>query len=148
MLLGDETGASKDCKTFSFCLFRSSPAVTNLRQRLKEHCQKTNGRDGYLRRVLGATLRDKVHRSEISIARDVKSLLRIERSQLHWFAHVSRMPQERWVGHVLLDTPWKAAQRSSRTRWPDYISDHNWSHLGVDTGKLRWLLIVRHIKSS
>ena len=37
---------------------------------------------GYLRRVLGVTLRDKEHRSEIRKARDVKALIRIERSQL------------------------------------------------------------------
>jgi len=37
---------------------------------------------GYLRRVFGVTLRDKEHRSEIRKARDVKALLRIERSQL------------------------------------------------------------------
>jgi len=37
---------------------------------------------GYLQRVLGVTLRDKEHRSEISKARDIKPLLRIERFQL------------------------------------------------------------------
>ena len=37
---------------------------------------------GCLRRVLGVALRDKEHRSEIRKAREVKPLLRIERSQL------------------------------------------------------------------
>jgi len=37
---------------------------------------------GNLRRVLGVTLRNKKHRSEIGKTRDVKPLLRIERSQL------------------------------------------------------------------
>jgi len=37
----------------------------------------------YMRRVLGMTLRDKVHRFKIRKARDVKSLLRSERSQLY-----------------------------------------------------------------
>jgi len=37
---------------------------------------------GYLRRVFGVTLRDKVHRSEIHTAQDVKPLLPIERSQV------------------------------------------------------------------
>jgi len=50
---------------------------------------------GYLRRVQGVTLCDKEHRSEIRKARDVKLLLRIERSQLCYFGHVSRMTQER-----------------------------------------------------
>ena len=37
---------------------------------------------GYLRRVLGVTLCDKEHRSEIRKALDVKSLLQIEKTQL------------------------------------------------------------------
>jgi len=37
---------------------------------------------GCLRRVLGATLRKKEHRSETCKAQDAKPLLRIERSQL------------------------------------------------------------------
>jgi len=37
---------------------------------------------GYLQRVHGVTLRDKEHRSEICEARNIKPLLRIERSQL------------------------------------------------------------------
>ena len=37
---------------------------------------------GYLRRVLGVTLRDKEHRAETREAQDTKPLLRIERSQL------------------------------------------------------------------
>jgi len=100
---------------------------------------------GYLRRVLGATLRDTDHRCEIRKARNVKSLLRIERSQLHWFDHVSRMPQERWVGHVLLDT--LTGKRPRGPGGPSLVSDHPWFRLGVDTGKLTLLLIVRHITS-
>jgi len=38
---------------------------------------------GYLRRVLGVTLREKKHRPEIRKAQDVKLLLRIERSHLY-----------------------------------------------------------------
>jgi len=38
---------------------------------------------GDLQRVLGVTLRDKDHRSEIREVRDVKPLRRIERSQLY-----------------------------------------------------------------
>jgi len=37
---------------------------------------------GYLRRVHGVILRDKEHRSEIRETRNVKPLLRIEKSQL------------------------------------------------------------------
>jgi len=49
---------------------------------------------GYLRRVLFVTLCDKEHRSEIG-ARDTKPLLRIEKSQLCKFGHVSRISRER-----------------------------------------------------
>jgi len=50
--------------------------VTTKRILLKEQTAER----GYLRRVLGVTLRDKDHRSEIRKARDVEPLLRIERS--------------------------------------------------------------------
>jgi len=61
---------------------------------------------GYLRRILGVTLLDKQRRSEIRKARAVKpALFRIERSQLRWFGHVPRIPQERLARQVLLATP-------------------------------------------
>ena len=51
-------------------------------------------------------------------------LLRIEQSQLRWFGHVSRMPQERLPKHALLA---KANGRRPvgrpRTRWTNYIED-------------------------
>jgi len=50
---------------------------------------------GYLRRVLSVTLRGKHHRSETRKVQENKPLLRIERSQLCLFGHVSRMSQER-----------------------------------------------------
>ena len=54
----------------------------------------TNGKDGILPRVHGVTLHDKVRRCEIHKTLDVEPLhLRIERSQLRWFGHVSRMTQ-------------------------------------------------------
>jgi len=39
---------------------------------------------GYLQRVLSVTLRDKVHRFKIRKARDVKSLLGFEISQVYY----------------------------------------------------------------
>ena len=44
---------------------------------------------GFLQRIEGVTLFNKMRSSETPL------LLRIERSQLRWFGHVSRMPQER-----------------------------------------------------
>jgi len=72
---------------------------------------------GYLRRVLGATLRDKEHMSDIGKARYVKPLLRMERSQLCWFGHVSRMSRERMAKYVLrtaVHTYGKVTQRPSK----------------------------------
>jgi len=56
----------------------------------------------FLRRVHGVALRDKVRSCEIREAPDVESFHRIERSQLRWFGHVTRMSQERWAKHILL----------------------------------------------
>ena len=50
----------------------------------------------FLRRIEGVTLFNKVRNSEIRKSLNIEPLLlRIERSQLRWFGHVSRMPQER-----------------------------------------------------
>jgi len=51
---------------------------------------------GYLRRFLGVTLRDKEDRSEIRTARDVKPLLRIERTQLVSSAAYSKCFRKEW----------------------------------------------------
>ena len=50
----------------------------------------------FLRRVEGVTLFNKVRSSEIQKSPNIEPLLlRIEKSQLRWFGHVSRMPQKR-----------------------------------------------------
>ena len=60
----------------------------------------------FLRRIKGVTLLDKVPNSKIQESLNVESLLlRIERSQLRWFGHVSRMPQERLPQQALLAKP-------------------------------------------
>ena len=82
------------------------------------------------------TLRDKKHKFEILKARYVKPLLRIERSHLPWFGHVSRTSQERLTRQVLLAIPAGKQSRDSRTRWRDYNSDLGWSRRGVDRGEL------------
>ena len=57
----------------------------------------------FLRRIKGVTLFNKMHRSEIQKSLNIEPLLfRIERSQLRWFGHVSRMPQERLPKQALL----------------------------------------------
>ena len=49
----------------------------------------------FLRRIEGVTLINKVGSSEIQKSLNIEPLLlRIERSQLRWFGHVSRIPHE------------------------------------------------------
>jgi len=60
---------------------------------------------GFLRRVHCVTLRDKVRSCEVRKALNVEPLLRIERSQLRWCGHVTRMSQERLAKQALLTTP-------------------------------------------
>ena len=57
----------------------------------------------FLRRIEEVTLFNKVRSSEIQKSLNIEPLLlRIERSQLKWFGHVSRMPQERLPKQALL----------------------------------------------
>ena len=90
----------------------------------------------FLRRIEGVTLFNKVRSSEIRKSLNIEPLLlRIERSQLRWFGHVSRMPQERLPKQALLE---KANGRRPvgrpRTRWTDYIEDHGFSPKRNDGG--------------
>jgi len=50
---------------------------------------------GLLRGVNGRTLSDKVRNCKIRTARNVEPLLRIEKSQWHWFGDVFRRSPER-----------------------------------------------------
>jgi len=100
---------------------------------------------GYLQRVFGMTLCDKVHRSEIRKARNVEPLIRINRSQLRWFGHVFRMSQNRLAKQVLLTTSTrKRPLGHPSTIWRDYIFDLARSRFGVHpVDNLILLLIVR-----
>ena len=63
-------------------------------ERMRSQVQASEMR--FLRKIEGVTLFDKMHSSEIRKSLNIEPLLlRIERSQLRWFGHVSRMPQER-----------------------------------------------------
>ena len=79
----------------------------------------------FLRRIKGVTLFNEVRSSEIRKSLNIEPLLfRIERFQLRWFGHVSRMPRERLPKQALLP---KANGRRPvgrpRTRWTNYIED-------------------------
>ena len=92
-------------------------------ERMRSQVQASEMR--FLRKIEGVTLFNKVRSSEIRKSLNIEPLLlRIERSQLRWFGHESRMPQEKLPKQALLA---KANERRpvgrSRTRWTNYIED-------------------------
>jgi len=95
----------------------------------------------YLRRVKGVTLCDKVRSCDIHKTLNVEQFLRIERSQLRWFGHVSRMSHVRLARQVLRvrQTHGKAAQKPSKN-WVVHIYDLAWPRLGVEPAELFWAL--------
>ena len=100
-------------------------------ERMRSQVQASEMR--FLRRIEGVSLLDKVRNSEIQNSLGVESLLlRIERSQLRWFGHVSRMPQERLSKQVLsaLSNDKRPVGRP-RKRWMDHVEDLTWNRLGL-----------------
>ena len=73
---------------------------------------------GFLRRISGLTLLDKVKSADIRESLNIESLLfRLERSQLRWYGRVTQMFQERTAKKLFCSTP--IGQRSKgrpRTR--------------------------------
>ena len=80
---------------------------------------------GFLRRISGLTLLDKVKSADIRESLNIESLLlRLERSQLRWYGHVTRMSQERTAKKLLCSTPIGRRPRGRpRTRWRDYLEE-------------------------
>ena len=90
---------------------------------------------------------NKVRSSEIRKSLNIEPLLlRIERSHLRWFGHVSRMPQERLPKQALLT---KANGRRPvgrpRTRWTDYIEDLGWNSLGLHSSEMMEVMKDREV---
>ena len=73
---------------------------------------------GFLRRISGLTLLDKVKSADIRESLNIESLLlRLERLQLRWYGHATRMFQERTVKKLVCSTPIGLRPRSRpRTR--------------------------------
>ena len=88
---------------------------------------------GFLRRISGLTLLDKIKSADIRESLNIEALLlRLERSQLRWYGHVTRMSQERTATKLLCSTPIGRRPRGRpRTRWRDYVEDLSWSRLGI-----------------
>ena len=93
------------------------------------------------------TLRDKVRSFEIRRVMNVEPhLLRIERSQLRCFSHVSRMPHNRLIDEILRAMATEKLPRGHPwTRWNDYISDLASSRLGVEPAGLSEIPVDREV---
>ena len=92
----------------------------------------------FLLTIEGVALFNKVRSSEIRKSLNIEPLLlRIERSQLRWFDHVSRMPQERLPKQGLhAKANGRRPVGRPRTRWIDYIKDLGWNFLGLRSSKM------------
>ena len=91
-----------------------------------------------LRRIERVTLFNKMRSSDIRKFLNIKPLLlRIERSQLKWFGHVSRMPQEKLLEQALLakGNGTRPVARTG-TRWTNYVQDFGWNLLGLHLSKM------------
>ena len=88
-------------KTVFVPIFTNGHKSWVMTKRVRSQVQASEMR--FLRRIEEVTLFDKVRSSEIRKSLHIKLLLfRIERSQLRWFGHVSRMLQERLPKQALL----------------------------------------------
>ena len=104
----------------------------------------------FLRRVAGFSLRDRVRSSVIRQGLGVEPLLlRIERSQLRWLGHLTRMPPGRLPGEVFRACPTGRRPRGRpRTRWRDYVSLLAWERLGIPRIELDEVVGEREVWAS
>ena len=71
---------------------------------------------------------------------------RIERSQLRWFGHVSRMPHEWLLRQTLYaEVTGKRPVGRPRTRWLDYIEDLGWNRVGLHLSEMQSVLVDREV---
>ena len=87
----------------------------------------------FLQKVRSLSLCDMVKSPDICQFFNIKPLhLRIEKSQLHWYGHVTRMSHER-SAKQLMDafSSCKRLRGRLRSRWPDYDENLAWSCVGI-----------------
>ena len=114
-------------------------------ERMRSQVQASEMR--FLRRIEVVTLFNKVRSSEIRKSLNIEPLLlRIERSQLRWFGHVSRMPQERLPKQALhAKANGRRPVGRPRTRWTDYIDDLGWNRLGLRPSEMMEVMEDREV---
>ena len=114
-------------------------------ERVRSQVQASEMR--FLRKIKCVTLFNQVRSSEVRKSLNNEPLLlRIERSQLRWFGHVKRMPQERLPKQALLA---KANGRRPvgrpRTRQTNYIEDLGWNRLGLHPSEIMEVMEDREV---
>ena len=107
----------------------------------KVRCRVQATEMGFLRRISGLTLLDKDKSADIRESPNIEALLiRLERSQLPWYGHMTRMSQERTAKKLLCSTPIGRRPRGRlRTRWRDYVEDLSWSRLRIPAEHLSFV---------
>ena len=72
----------------------------------KVRCRVQAAEMRFLRKTSGLTLLDKVKSADIRESLNIESLfLRLEKSQLRWYEHMTRISQERTAKKLLCLTP-------------------------------------------
>ena len=96
---------------------------------------------GFLRRISGLTLLDKIKSADIREFLNMESLLlRLERSQLRLYGHVTRKYQERTPKKLLRSTPiGRRPKGRPITRWWDFYTDDETSIFESKTVKNTFL---------
>ena len=133
-ICGTETGALHQGKAIHFQI-----SLCSYSEKVRPRIHTAEMR--FLRRISGLTLLDKVKSADIRESLNIESLLlRLERSQLRWYGHVTRMSHERTAKKLLLSTPIGRRPRGRpRTRWQDYVEDLSWSCLGIPAEHLSFV---------
>ena len=94
---------------------------------------------GFLRKINGLTLLDKVKSADIRESLNIESLLlRLERSQLRWYGH--KLLCSKPIGRRPRGRP--------KTPWRDYVEDLSWSRLGIPEEHLSLLRRIEMLKGS
>ena len=88
---------------------------------------------GFLQKVRGLFILEKVKSIDIRQSLIIEPLLlRIERLQLHWYGHVTRMSHEQTAKQLMDALPsGKRGGGRPRTRWRNYVENLAWSRLRI-----------------
>ena len=81
----------------------------------------------------GLTLLDKLKSADIRESLNTESLLfQLEKSQLCWYGHVTRMSFERTAKKLLRSPPiGRKPKGRPRTQWREYVEYLSWYRLGI-----------------